>query len=223
MARYRDGLPQTRGQACITDGGLETSLVFIDRVELPCFAAFPLVDSVTGRKRLGDYFRPYLELAAARGAGFVIDTPTWRANPDWGERLGYDAAALAEANRRSVAFTAELRDQVPAAGPVVINGVLGPRGDGYRVEDCMTPGGGPGLPRAADRGLRRNPRRHGRGRDHDLRRRGHRDRPRRGRSGPALRRVLHGGDRRAAAVGTGAARRRSSRSTRRRAARRPTT
>ena len=139
MARYPDGLPQTRGQTCITDGGLETSLVFIDKVDLPCFAAFPLVDSVAGRKHLGDYFRPFLELAADRGAGFVIDTPTWRANPDWGEKLGYEGGALAEANRRSVAFTRELADMVPAAAPVVVNGVLGPRGDGYRAEARMTP------------------------------------------------------------------------------------
>jgi homocysteine S-methyltransferase len=139
MARYPDGLPQTRGQDCITDGGLETSLVFIDKVELPCFAAFPLVDSVAGRKHLADYFRPFLELAAQRGAGFVIDTPTWRANPDWGEKLGYDAEALSEANRRSVAFTRELADMVPAAAPVIVNGILGPRGDGYRAEAQMAP------------------------------------------------------------------------------------
>ena len=139
MARYPDGLPQTRGQACITDAGLETSLVFIDKLDLPCFAAFPLVDSVTGRKHLGDYFRPFLELAAERGAGFVIDTPTWRANSDWGEKLGYEGDALAEANRRSVVFTRELVDMVPAAAPVIVNGVLGPRGDGYRAEARMTP------------------------------------------------------------------------------------
>lgn len=139
MARYPDGLPQTRGQSCITDGGLETSLVFIDKVDLPCFAAFPLVETVAGRKHLGDYFRPYLELAAQRGAGIVVDTPTWRANPDWGERLGYDTEALAEANRRSVAFTQGLRDSVPAAAPVIVNGIFGPRGDGYRAESLMTP------------------------------------------------------------------------------------
>jgi homocysteine S-methyltransferase len=71
----------------LTDGGLETSLLFQDGIELPDFAAFPLLDSEDGRAALTRYFGPYLDLAEETGSGFVLDTPTWRANLDWGVRL----------------------------------------------------------------------------------------------------------------------------------------
>jgi homocysteine S-methyltransferase len=65
----------------------------------------------------------------------VLDTATWRANPDWGTRLGYDEAALATANAGAVEFAQELADGRPA---ITINGVLGPRGDGYVVGERMS-------------------------------------------------------------------------------------
>ena len=112
--------------------------MFLDGVELPAFAAFPLLADEEGRQRLRRYFEPYLRLATERGAGFVLDTPTWRANADWGEKLGYGAEALAAINRASVAFAQELRDAFATERtPVVVNGVVGPRGDGYRVEAAM--------------------------------------------------------------------------------------
>ena len=111
MARYRSALPQTQGRPFITDGGLETTLVFIDRIDLPCFAAFPLARGRGGPGAAARLLHALPRTGPRRGAGFVIDTPTWRANPDWGERLGYDADALADANRRSVDAVAALRDE----------------------------------------------------------------------------------------------------------------
>ncbi len=122
----------------ITDGGLETTLVFIDGAELPDFAAFPLVDSESGRGLLTAYFTPYMELAERLGIGLVLDTPTWRANPDWGARLGYDPDRLAAVNRRAVEFVTALAAKRPAL-VAVVNGVIGPRGDGYVVGSTMTP------------------------------------------------------------------------------------
>src|SRR5687768_2441142 len=99
----RTTLPQTAGDRLfLTDGGLETTLVFHRGIELPLFAAFPLLDSGEGRAALREYFEPYLALAAERGAGFVLDTPTWRANADWAPRLGYDVDGLARVNRDAV-------------------------------------------------------------------------------------------------------------------------
>jgi S-methylmethionine-dependent homocysteine/selenocysteine methylase len=121
----------------ITDGGLETTLVFIDGIELPDFAAFVLLESDAGRAALTNYYTPYLELAAGVGTGMVLDTPTWRANLDWGIRLGYDAETLSAVNRRSVEFIRQLSTNAPTVD-VVINGVLGPRGDGYVVGATMT-------------------------------------------------------------------------------------
>jgi homocysteine S-methyltransferase len=139
-ARYRHALPQLEGSPFITDGGLETTLVFLDGVDLPAFAAYPLLGSSEGRARLRRYFEPYLKLAAEHGTGFVLDTATWRANADWGAQLGDDALALAAANRDAVRFAMTLREEAGAGSRhIVINGVIGPRGDGYRPEALMTP------------------------------------------------------------------------------------
>lgn len=127
-------LPQLAGGLFLSDGGLETTLIFLDGVELPQFAAFVLLRDAAGRAQLQRYFQPYLELCALTpGAGFVLETPTWRANPDWGRLLGYDAAALARANIDAAGWARALRDEWQAriSGPVVLSGVIGPRGDGY--------------------------------------------------------------------------------------------
>jgi S-methylmethionine-dependent homocysteine/selenocysteine methylase len=121
----------------LTDGGLETALVFHAGIELPDFAAFPLLDSDDGRAALRRYFEPFLVIARDHGAAFQLDTPTWRANRDWGERLGYDRAALDRVNRDAVGFARELAATVTDLD-VRVNGVVGPRGDGYVVGERMT-------------------------------------------------------------------------------------
>ena len=139
MSNYRQALPQLDGSVFLTDGGLETTLVFVDGIDLPCFASFPLVASAAGRQRLRDYFGPYVAVAKACNAGFILGSPTWRANADWGAKLGYDRAALADINRKSIEFLSDLRNEyVNDGAQVVIEGVIGPRGDGYRPETRMT-------------------------------------------------------------------------------------
>ena len=69
----------------------------------------------------------------------MLDTPTWRANPDWGGKLGYSDKALSAANRHAVSWARALGAPYAARGMVVlVNGVVGPRGDGYRVDAVMT-------------------------------------------------------------------------------------
>lgn len=120
----------------ITDGGLETSLIFLQGIDLPDFAAFPLLDTADGRSALVDYFTPYLDVAESHGRGIVIDTATWRANPDWGTRLGYDRDALFDVNRRAVEFAQRLGGSRNVSHTV--NGTIGPRGDGYVVGSAMS-------------------------------------------------------------------------------------
>jgi homocysteine S-methyltransferase len=126
-----------RAQLILTDGGLETTLLFHEGVELPHFAAFPLLDSPDGREVLRRYFAPFFDLAREHGAAFQLDTPTWRANRDWGERLGYEPAALDRVNRDAVTFARALAAEAPDVD-VRIDGVVGPRGDGYVVDEPMT-------------------------------------------------------------------------------------
>ena len=109
----------------VTDGGLETDLVFHHGVDLPEFAAFPLLEDTGGAKLMKRYYAEYAAIAAAAGAGLVLETPTWRANPDWAAKLGYDAAALDRANQAAVAFVRGIATEAQ------ISGVVGPRGDGY--------------------------------------------------------------------------------------------
>jgi homocysteine S-methyltransferase len=123
------------GSLLLTDAGLETVLIFEEGLDLPCFAAFPLLDSDEGRAGLRRYYEPFLRLARDRGTGFVLSSPTWRANPDWGDRLGYDDERLAGVNRRAIAFLEEVRADTLSADErdrVVIEGCIGPRSDAYR-------------------------------------------------------------------------------------------
>src|SRR3954454_25241227 len=101
------------GAVALTDGGIETTLVFHEAFDLPCFASFPLLEDEQGRAAIDRYFSPFLDLAQQHGTPFVLDTATWRANPDWGTRLGYDARRLADANRAAVAFAQQLGDGRP--------------------------------------------------------------------------------------------------------------
>jgi homocysteine S-methyltransferase len=134
MAKYRRDLPQRSGGIFLTDGGMETTLIFHQGLDLPHFAAFVLLDSAEGRQQLKQYYASYLAVARDHGTGFVLDSPTWRANPDWGTKLGYDASALKAINVRSIEFLDELRAgwEHPGA-PCVVSGAIGPRGDGYKA------------------------------------------------------------------------------------------
>lgn len=139
MPDRRPTLPHLHGGPFLADGGLETTLVFLEGIDLPSFAAFPLVLTEAGRGTLARYFAPYLTEARDRSIGFVLDTPTWRANPDWAEKLGFGLDDMLEANRRAVSFAANLRDEAGGPStPIVLNGVVGPRGDGYVVGSTMT-------------------------------------------------------------------------------------
>ena len=112
----------------VTDGGLETDLLFHHGIDQPEFAAFPLVENPATAKVLLDYYRDYAAIANAVGAGLMLETPTWRANPDWGHKLGYDTDALDRVNRAAVEL---VRLAAPETARVQISGVVGPRGDGY--------------------------------------------------------------------------------------------
>jgi homocysteine S-methyltransferase len=139
MAKYRNNLPQLNSGRFLTDGGLETTLVFHEGLELPCFAAFDLLKDDAGIAVLNRYFESYLTLAREHRLGFVLDAPTWRASADWGRQIGYSDAELASANQRAIELLHALRDTHESAdAPIVISGAIGPRGDGYRADVRMS-------------------------------------------------------------------------------------
>lgn len=140
MAKYRWNLPQMSGEGLfLTDGGLETSLIYHGGHELPLFAAFDLMKDAAGRKELRNYYRRYAAIAAESRLGFILESPTWRANPDWATKLGYSPASLDQVNRDSIALMQQLRDELEERrSPMVVSGCLGPRGDGYQPDRLMS-------------------------------------------------------------------------------------
>ena len=139
MPKYRTRLPQLSDRLFLTDAGMETYLIFHEGAELPCFASFDLMKSDAGVAQVRRYYARYATMARDAGLGFVFETPTWRANRDWGAKVGYDAQALADVNRRAVALMAEMRAEYETPrSPMVISGNIGPRGDGYNPERMMS-------------------------------------------------------------------------------------
>jgi S-methylmethionine-dependent homocysteine/selenocysteine methylase len=127
------------GGLFLTDGGIETTLIFNDGFELPDFAAFHLLGTDKGRGALLRYFRAYADIARRFGTGLILESATWRANADWGQRLGYTPHALAQANRASIQLLEHIREEYEDGQTrVVISGCVGPRGDGYVADSVMS-------------------------------------------------------------------------------------
>ena len=139
MTKYRDSLPQLSNAFFLTDGGIETTLIFHEGLDLSHFAAFHLLKDKAGYEALRKYFRTYAALAKRYETGLVLESPTWRANPDWASKLGYGAEALAEANRKAIDLLCEIRAEFESEKtPMVISGCVGPRGDGYVPAETMS-------------------------------------------------------------------------------------
>jgi S-methylmethionine-dependent homocysteine/selenocysteine methylase len=138
-AKYRESLPQCDGTLFLTDGGIETTLIFQDGFDLPHFAAFDLLRDARGRAALMRYYERYIAIAKADRMGFVLESPTWRASADWGAKLGYSANDIVTANLESVQLMHDLRARhEAAASPMVVSGCVGPRGDGYDPGQVMS-------------------------------------------------------------------------------------
>lgn len=138
MSRYRKNLPQLGRELFLTDSGLETDLAFNKGFELPCFSTIPLLKNDAACEALRRYLQAHIEIARAHDRGLILETPTWRASPDWAEPLGYSLDALADANRDGVALLAEIAEGAQLNRPLVLSGCIGPRGDGYDPGALMT-------------------------------------------------------------------------------------
>ena len=139
MAKFRTELPQLDGGLFLTDGGIETTLIFHEGLEIPDFAAFHLLTTPEGEAALRKYFRTYAAIAKRFGTGLILESATWRANADWGTRLGYTSEALADANRNAIGLLELVRHEYETnQTQVVISGCVGPRGDGYVPHNAMS-------------------------------------------------------------------------------------
>lgn len=138
-AKYRAALPQLSNRIFLTDGGMETTFIFNDGLDLPLFMAFPLLNDVKGLAHVRGYYQRYCRMAKDAGFGFVLESPTWRANRDWAARIGFSTQALADINNRAIDLMLEMRAQFETSrSPMVISGNIGPRGDGYVPGELMS-------------------------------------------------------------------------------------
>jgi homocysteine S-methyltransferase len=138
--KYRHQLPQLNGCLFLTDGGLETTLIFHEGWDLPVFQAFVLLETERGRAALRAYFDRYVEMAVKHRMGFILESPTWRANPDWAAKIGYGRNTLADLNCAAINLMRQIRDVHETEHmSVVISGCIGPRGDGYDPGTMMSP------------------------------------------------------------------------------------
>ena len=130
-------LPQLAGDLYLTDGGLELHLIYDKGLELPHFAAYPLLAAKEGLDLLADYYTAFIRGAAERNVGLIVETPTWRANHDWGQLLGHDGVTLDRLNQRAVEWLRSLTKDLGC--PAVVSGCMGPRGDGYQPGNALSP------------------------------------------------------------------------------------
>ena len=132
-------LDNTSVDLWITDAGLETYLIYLQDIVLPEFASFPLVDSPKGRTEINKYFNGFLDMALKMNTGCILESPTWRANPDWGEKLAYSRENLSRINTLAIRQMKALVNRHELSSEyVLVSGCIGPRYDGYLFEKAMS-------------------------------------------------------------------------------------
>lgn len=138
MSKYRHQLPLKNGTPFITDAGLETELIFREGYDLPEFASFPLVQDEKGIEDIKAYYAHYIDIAKQQNTGLLLESPTWRASTDWGDKLNFSQSEIAECNQLAIELLDEIRKSSTLKSPFVISGCIGPRYDGYDPQHYMS-------------------------------------------------------------------------------------
>lgn len=124
----------------LTDGGFETWLFFQKGFEAPEFAAIVLMDDDSARAAMRSYFDGFLSMAERARTGFVLDTNTWRGCTRWAPALGKSQSDLLRLTADAVSFAKDIRAEWQSrVAPILVNGVVGPAGDGYAADDRPSP------------------------------------------------------------------------------------
>ncbi len=140
MAKYRNNLPPCKKRFFLTDGGMETEFIYKKGIDLPYFAALTLLENHDTKALVEDYSKAYFDIAQKYNAGFILGGFTWRANTDWGKRLGYESAEdIDNMVKDIISYLSSLRDQYDTNDfPIILSGSHGSRGDGYNPDCTMT-------------------------------------------------------------------------------------
>ena len=140
MSKYRNDLPQLNGDLFLTNGGLETTLIYHENIQIPCFASFDILKDEKGCQWMKNYLRSFVDIGEKSNVGFILESATWRANSDWIRKLNYDDKDIRNINRKSIHLLEEVRNEYEGSTfPIVLTASIGPRGDGYNPSILMTP------------------------------------------------------------------------------------
>lgn len=75
--KYRQKLPQlTSSQPFLSEGGIETTLIYDKKIDLPHFATLILLDTPEGVEQLRDCYFSYIAAAVDSALGIVLETRT---------------------------------------------------------------------------------------------------------------------------------------------------
>lgn len=130
---------QKPGLYYLTEGGVETEILYKWGYELPHFAMFPLLERSDARSVIRDMYKRYLDVTARYGLAALMGGFDYRASPDWGAKLGYSRQGLHDATIGSIEFLRELAGEYQGAlSDTRIMGYVGPRGDAYLGKSRMS-------------------------------------------------------------------------------------
>lgn len=123
---------QNDGRFYLTEGGVETEVMYKYGFELPQFAMFTLLENPEAVKVIRGMFQRYLDVVAKHEMCALMSGMDYRASPDWGNLVGYSDAGLHEAILTNISFLGELAAEYQSdIEEIFIAGVIGPRGDAY--------------------------------------------------------------------------------------------
>ena len=72
MAKYRQNLPQLSNQLFLTDGGIETTFIYHNGIDLPYFAVFDQLKSEKGTQALRDYYSRHAAIFPPRAMALGV-------------------------------------------------------------------------------------------------------------------------------------------------------
>ncbi len=130
---------QQNGRFYLTEGGVETEIMYKYGFELPEFAMFTLLDNPKAVKVIRGMYRRYLDVVAKHNMCALMSGMDYRASPDWGNLVGYSGTSLHEVILANISFLRELATEYQAdIEAVLVAGIIGPRGDAYAENRTIT-------------------------------------------------------------------------------------
>ncbi|KGO46251.1 Homocysteine S-methyltransferase [Penicillium expansum] len=132
-------LPQlVSSELFVTEGGIETTLIYRKNIDMPGFSTLPLLGTEEGRKTILSIYQDYVNIALAHSTGIVLETRTWRGSPVWSSTIGLSVAQIVDLNRTAVKILRDLRHMTETPStPIVISGAMGPLQDAYKDSTDM--------------------------------------------------------------------------------------